>query len=118
MTPVELTLPLPPTVNKYYGVVKGTQKRYLTKHAKAFRHDVAVIVEQSGLRGAFPRGPLAVRIDLHFSSGGDIDNRNKPLFDALQEAQLFANDRQIKDKRVVVGHPVKGGRCEIKIWRM
>ena len=115
---IKLTLPMPPSVNAYYGVVPGTQKRYLTKKAKAFRHDVAVIVATAGLRGHFGKSKLAVRVDLNFASGGDCDNRNKPLLDALQESFLYDNDRQIKDLRVVIGHPVKGGRCNVTIWRI
>lgn len=115
---VTLTLPLPPTVNSYYGVVKGTQKRYLTKKAKAFRHDVSIAVYQAGLRGHFEKGRLAVHVMLHFKSGGDVDNRNKPLLDALQEANLYTNDRQIKRLVVDIGHPVTGGRCNVTIRRM
>lgn len=115
---VELTLPMPPTVNNYYGIVPGTQKRYLTKKAKAFRHDVAIIVAQEGLRGHFGKAKLAMRVDLNFAAAGDCDNRNKPLLDALEEAFLYENDRQIKDLRIVIGHQVKGGRCKVTIWEM
>lgn len=113
----KLTLPMPPTVNHYYGRSK-TGIPYLTKKAKGYRHDVAVIVNNEGHRGKFGRQRLGVCVTLFFASGGDIDNRMKPLLDALEEANLFHNDRQIDDLRIIRGHRVKGGRCEVTIWRM
>lgn len=112
---VRLTLPLPPTVNRYYGVVPGTQRRYLTKPAKAFRHDVSVAVEQRKLIHRFEQGRLMVHVVLHMSRSGDVDNRNKPLLDALQHAHLFTDDKQVKRLIVDVGHFVRGGRCDVTI---
>lgn len=112
---VKLTLPMPPTINHYYGQTK-TGLKYLTKKAKGFRHDVAIIVNNAGYRGHFQKKRLAVRVDLHFSSGGDVDNRSKPLLDALEHADLFVNDRQVDDLRLVRGHRVSGGRCVVTIW--
>lgn len=115
---VDLVLPMPPTVNNYYGIVKGTSQRYLMRAAKLFRHEVALIVDKAERRGFFGDAKLAMRVDLHFARDGDVDNRLKPLLDALEYADLFGNDRRIDDLRVVRGHRVKGGRCLVTIWRL
>lgn len=116
--PIELTLPVPPSDNRYYGKPKRSPvHKYLTRSAKVFRHEVAVIVNENGYRGRFGRARVAVKIILHLPSGGDIQNRMKGLFDALEHAEIFDNDRQVDDFRVIRGHPVKGGRCHVTIWR-
>lgn len=115
---LKLELPAPPTINHYYGRSRNSRAFYLTKGAKIYRHEVAVLVNNAGVRGRFGRGRIAVRVDLHLSHGGDLDNRLKPLLDALEYAEVFTNDRQIDDLRVVRGHPVVGGRCTVQIWRL
>jgi crossover junction endodeoxyribonuclease RusA len=115
---VTLTLPVPPTDNRYYGKPKGARHKYVTKSGKAFKHDVAVLVAQQGYRGHFGLSRLAMRVDLFLDRGGDIQNRLKGLCDALEESHLFSNDQQIDDLRVVRRHRVKGGRCEVTLWRM
>ena len=118
MSEVKLTLPMPPTINHYYGYNRKTGGRYLKKRAKVFRHEVAVLAHQQGGRGAFGKYKLVMRVDLYFPAGGDLDNRMKGLLDALEYAEVFDNDRQIDDLRIVRGHRVKGGRCDVTIWRI
>ena len=114
---VDLTLPIPPTVNHYYG--RRGKVSYLTKGAKAFRHEVAVAAMNAEARGAFLQGKLAVKVIAHLkTTQGDLDNRLKPLLDALEYADVIKNDRQVDDLRITRGAPVKGGRCEVTIWRM
>ena len=118
MNEVELTLPIPPSDNRYYGKAKGKRHKYVTMSGRMFKHEVAVIVANMGLRGTFGRARLAVLITLHLPAGGDIQNRLKALCDGLEESYLFDNDRQIDDLRIIRGHPVKGGRCVVKLWRI
>jgi len=117
MTMVQMVLPMPPSINHYYGSGKNGI-RYLKKPAKVFRHEVAVIAHKGSSRGVFGNARLAMRVDLHFGNGGDLDNRLKGLLDALEYAEVFENDRQIDDLRIVRGHRVVGGRCEVKIWEL
>lgn len=115
---VKLTLPVPPTDNRYYGKPKGARHKYLTKAARVFRHEVAVIAMQEGARGAFQRGRVGLRAVLHLGYGGDIQNRLKGLCDALEHANVLDNDRQIDELIVIRGHPVTGGRCEVTLRRL
>jgi len=127
MNDLEIRLPIPPTVNHYWGERRNIKCRvcrqantvppkYLTKHAKEFRKAVArELIHQPGFGSAL----LAVRVDwFPPRDAGDIDNRIKPLLDALEDARLFHNDSQIKDLRVVWQHPVPGGYCRVKLWRI
>lgn len=115
---VELTLPVPPSDNRYYGKPQGSRHKYITKGGRAFKHDVAVIVANEGLRGHFGMARLAMLVELHLDRGGDIQNRLKGLCDALEESHLFTNDRQIDDLRIVRRHRVKGGRCQVTLWEI
>lgn len=114
---IELTLPLPPTVNHAYG--QRGKVRYLRKGYKIFKHEVAVIVANENARGHFPRPKrVGVAVVLHMTGRGDIDNRVKPLLDALEEAHVFENDSQVGELKVTRGYPVKGGRCHVTIWEV
>ena len=116
MSNVDLVLPIPPTVNHHYGQ-RGKQ-RFIAKQGKLFRHMVAVEVNNTGYRGEFDSSDrLAVEITLHLPTRrGDIDNRIKPLLDALEHSDLFPNDSQIDRIEVERGDPVKGGRCEVCVY--
>lgn len=115
---VKMQLPVPPTDNRYYGKPKGARHKYLTRTGKAFRHNVATIVNERGFRGAFGKHKIGIKVVLHLAHGGDIWNRLKALGDALQYSEIFDDDKQICDSRIVRGHRVAGGRCEVTLWRM
>lgn len=123
--PLELCLPWPPSVNHYYGNaivrLKATGKlrvvRYITKIGKQFKHDVKIIVDANGAV-SFGRTNVQVMLTLHPILGRkqvDIDNYHKALFDALEHACVFNNDRQIKCLGTIMSHPVHGGRVNITI---
>ncbi len=111
-----LTLPVPPTDNRYYGKPKGKLHKYVTKAGRVFRHEVILIAHNQGARGFFAKAKVAVKVTLHLPSGGDIQNRFKALCDALQHANVIDDDKQIVDIRAIKAHPVRGGRCIVTIW--
>lgn len=117
---VALTLPIPPSINHYYGAnVNGSRRvvRYIKPAGKIFRKEV--IVAASEYRGVFGgEDRLALRALLFLPAGGDLDNRAKPLLDALQHAGVFPNDSQIDELHIKRGYRVRGGRCEVTIWRL
>lgn len=117
MKKLELTIPLPPTKNRYYGRGKGKRHKFLTRSARAFQHDCAVIAEQHGVVGYFGKSKIAVRFDVHLTHrGGDIQNRIDGLCDGLEHAKVFDNDKQIVDLRVVKCHPTADGFVNVTIW--
>lgn len=124
---MKLRLPYPPSVNKYYAQRRNVRchccrnmvkvpPSYLTKEAKEFRREVARQLIGSEQFGS---ALLAARIDwFPPRNAGDIDNRVKPLLDALEDAKLLDDDKQFKDVRIVWQHPVPGGYCQVQIWRI
>ena len=112
---ITLELPIPPSVNHYYGR-RGVQN-YLAKSGKVFRHMVATAVNEAGYRGYFGDKRLVIDAVLHLPSrAGDIDNRLKPLLDALEKAELFDNDRQVDSLKVKRGEREKPGKCVVRVW--
>lgn len=113
---IDLTLPIPPTINHYYGHRGHT--KYINRSGKVYRHLVVTELNKQGLCGHFGADKVGLDITLHLPAGGDIDNRLKPLLDALEAARLFDNDRQVDEIRVRRGQRVKGGLCMVKVWRI
>lgn len=127
---LELKLPYPPSVNHYWdqrGFVDKKTKRpgvikFLTARAKQFRIDVQQVVNSEYPEHKPITGPVAIEVIQHYgppkekegriTQTQDIDNCLKPLFDALEHASVFENDRQIAElyvirkRRAVIGHVI------------
>ena len=118
MSEITLDLPLPPTINHYYGYRNGSvRNKFITRPGKIFRHHVALEVLVTKAGGVFKGARLALDIVLNFPTrAGDVDNRIKALFDALEHANVFDNDVQIDEFHVKRGKVIKGGRCVVRIW--
>lgn len=107
--PVTLTLPQPPEANHYWRCDRGTV--HLTPAARAYRDTVfALARQQHPLVGSqfsshperqvlgypfFATGDVIAYVAWFRSrKSGDLDNRLKPLLDALQ-GTAYTNDRQV-----------------------
>lgn len=111
---IELLLPYPPTINHYYGNLKRGGK-YIKKPGQIFRQSVWAVVLPMKVKTMIT--PLSVTLDIYPPDRRkrDIDNINKALFDALEHAQVFANDCQIVEL-ISRKHECDGiGRVEVKI---
>lgn len=75
-----------------------------------------------GHRGKFVRSDLIrVRIDFHFKGGarpGDIDNLEKLVLDAAQDAGVFPNDMQIVEVHKRVIRPSTADKTVLEITRL
>ena len=114
---VTITLPWPPTVNHMHiNVIKG---RIRSKGYIAFCGLVAHIVEREKIASMGSKR-LSVAICLHGPNkrSFDIDNRVKPILDALQRAGVFDDDEQVDSLAVTRGAIVKGGLCVVRIEAM
>lgn len=89
---IELTLPYPPSANRYWRNVKGR-----TLKSKAAR-TYALACQWSAraqMDGDMLAGDVAVRLDLFRpAKRGDLDNRIKVALDAIQGI-AYADDKQI-----------------------
>ena len=108
-----LELPLPPSVNNYWGF--SGHRRFLTLEAREFKTAVAYKVMQQPIRFGTEKLEITITINFRDKRVQDLDNRCKPLFDALVQAGLMNDDSQIKVFHVYEGPIVKGGKCSVKI---
>jgi len=108
---ITLELPLPNSANQHWRHGRGIT--YLSKQGREFRQQVKQLIMVD--KPLTTR--LEVEIDIHPKDRRkiDIDNRIKPLLDALQHAQVFEDDSQID--RLVVNRReiVKLGKCIVTI---
>ena len=93
---VVLVLPEPPSSNRYWRI--HGRVTYKTREAKAYCELVSNAVRAHlNLKNGplFPVGDVSVIVVWHRSrKAGDLDNRSKVLYDAL-EGTLYADDKQI-----------------------
>ena len=108
-----LDLPLPNSANTHWRNARGIT--YISKKGVEFRKLVADYVSEFSI--VAPPGRLLVGIDIYPDSKRrmDIDNRIKPLLDALEHAGVMENDSLV-DKLVVERKQIlKGGKCRVFI---
>ena len=113
MTKFLLVLPLPPTINSYWGF--SGHRRFLTLQAREFKTQVAHIVSQQKTR--FGKAPIVLVVTIHFRDRRiqDLSNRIKALEDAMVQSGLLFDDSQIKEIHVYEGEIVKGGKMVVQI---
>lgn len=99
-TAVTFDLPEPPSSNRYWRT--HGHVTYRTREAKAYVELVATLTHDLRVNGGplFPVGDVSVSVLWHRGrKAGDLDNRSKVLYDALQ-GSLYTDDAQIgKDAR-------------------
>lgn len=97
-------LPYPPSVNRIYNTYVRKNKPVYSLHPKvlAYRYKVDSLVSEMRFRGILPEkkilGDISILMDFcpPDRSRRDLDNPVKALWDALQAAEVFENDVQIK----------------------
>jgi crossover junction endodeoxyribonuclease RusA len=103
-----ITLPYPPSVNRYWRSVKG--RVLISAEGRTYR-DSAAIFAKSVLRGA---KPLTVRLSVSIELSPpdrrrrDIDNVLKALLDSLTYSGVWLDDSQI-DRLTIERLPVTAG---------
>ena len=109
MDSIKLTLPFPPSANRYWRkynnrMVKSDVARGYCKHVKD-NLDVQMI-------------DGTVAISMHFyrpARRGDLDNRAKILGDSLQGI-LYKDDKQIVEMHLYQDDDKHNPRVEVEIW--
>ena len=116
-------LPFPPSVNHYWRHVG--HRTLISRTGRAYRQQVLHDVQQLQLRvitGPIRLEAIVTRPDRRRR---DLDNLLKSLLDALDHANVYEDDSQIRDLRIgwkcdENNEPVivAGGVCEVRIWRI
>ena len=109
-----LNLPLPPSVNHYWG--QHGHRRYVSKAGVLFKEQVSdYIAEYKVPKLGTARIEMQVTLYPKDRRKQDIDNRIKALWDALADAGVFDNDEQIDVLHIERGEIKKGGGCLVCI---
>lgn len=91
-------LPLPPSVNRYWRSDRG-RGPHLTEAARVYKQEVAAICFNIVASNPLD-SPVSFKIDQYRAQRrGDLDNRLKALFDAIQGC-LIMNDSQVQDLHI------------------
>ena len=101
---IEVTLPFPPSVNKYWGTAWNGRK-YLMERGKKYKSDVALILLSNG----FTSAKLTEKIKLHITTHApdkrrrDLDNLLKAILDSMNK-YVYEDDFQVCDLHIHRGH--------------
>lgn len=119
---IVLDLPWPPSVNTYYR--RHGHTIHVSAAGKRFSKLVALSV-----RTQFKAAPIeenvAVLLELfapkrgpYGNNGYDVDNRVKAVLDALTRAELWTDDKIVRDVRVVDCGRDISGKVRVHVWPM
>jgi crossover junction endodeoxyribonuclease RusA len=110
---LRLDLPWPPSINHYWR--RAGKVIHVSTEGTRFSRRCGIAVR--GQFGAAPIDrPVAVLIEAWGPrrGWGDVDNRCKPLLDALTKAELWTDDKLVRDLRIVDRGRCDGGR--VVVW--
>lgn len=112
-TKVKLLLPWPPSINNYYGRIRGTDRQYIKAPGKEFRERVVKLYStDTPLQGNLQTKVIAYKPDRRRR---DLDNLMKATYDALTHAGVYEDDQQIVCQTHEWGPVVKPGLIYIEV---
>ncbi len=117
MEAMKLTLPWPPSANKYWRHNRGRFHR--TKQADVYSEDVEALLADSDCVV-----PILGFVGLHVlffppdRRRRDLDNLLKIPIDALQHAKAYENDSQIKEIHARMGPVVDQGAVSVELFSL
>jgi Holliday junction resolvase RusA-like endonuclease len=109
---IVLTIAAPPSANRLYRMVRG----HIAKSSE-YREwkDAQALAIAHQLGGAGINGHFRCSIVLP-QSRMDLDNRAKPLLDAMQAGGAYANDKLCLALNMVVDHGREPGSVLVHLW--
>lgn len=115
MTPITLTLPYPPSVNKAWRTYRG--RMLLAKPARDYRDAVSAVTLCNGVLNLSGQLDVAVIACPPDGKLRDIDNVAKSLLDAMRVGKVYRDDSQVRRLRLEWGPVTPGGRAVVCIGR-
>lgn len=129
-------LPMPPTANTYWRTrivkMKNPSPKqlkftggysavtYTSEDGKHYAEQIKERFFEMDPRPSMSSSALCVELVVCFNDNRrqDIDNRVKPLLDALKGAGLMEDDMQVVDLRARRGPVIKEGRVVVRVWEV
>lgn len=106
-----LTLPMPPSANRYWRNYKGVT--VISDEARAYKRDAAEIIKALHVTPA--QGPLAAYLVFYFARrGADLDNRIKVALDSMN-GLCYIDDKQVDEIHAKRRYDSRRPRVEIVI---
>lgn len=117
MNTYSITLPWPPSNNRYYRHNRG--RTHISAEGQAYRDRVAQIIKDQMLDIGIAT-PVKIRIECHIPDRRrrDLDNLQKAAFDALTKAGFWQDDHLVDDYRVKRMPIIKGGMLQLTITEL
>lgn len=118
-----MVIPMAPTMNTYWRtrIVKprngaSFSSTYVSEDGVAYKKAIAELMLINRLRfGSKNRLRVEMVVCMRDRRAADIDNRIKPLQDALKEAGVFADDEQVDELIVKRGPIIKDGKIILSV---
>lgn len=108
---VRLTLPMPPSANRYWRKLKN--RMVISDEAIAYKQHVTALV--AGTVDTPYTGDIALIIDVFRRyKMGDLDNRLKIILDALQ-GTIYRDDKQIVEIHAIRHEDKLNPRVEVEV---
>lgn len=115
---MKFTLPLPPSINRTYGVGQrknGTSAMYKQKKATDWETEAGWTIRTKH-HGKPLEGPVQLEIAWFYNVDRDIDAGLKLLLDLLQKQQVYLNDRQVRRiTNMTIAQDKENPRVEVEI---
>lgn len=115
---MKLTLPMPPSMNHYWRsvVIGGFARVLLSKPGRQYQVDcqAAVLSSIGKPTPIVERCQVSVVVYPKDRRAFDIDNRLKPLLDALVHCGVIGDDAQV-DRLTIERGPIAGKECRAEI---
>ncbi len=110
---LELTLPMPPSVNSLFATVG--RRRVLSKRGREYVKAVGDAVREHAPSVSFGASRLRLSMTLYPANRrrADLDNRVKALADSLCKAGLFDDDSQVDFLQVTRAEVRPPGSCVV-----
>ncbi|UYF53931.1 crossover junction endodeoxyribonuclease RusA [Citrobacter amalonaticus] len=117
MNEYRISLPWPPSNNRYYRHNRG--RTHISAEGQAYRDSVARIIKDSMLDIGLSSS-VKIRIECHMPDRRrrDLDNLQKAAFDALTKSGFWLDDQQVDYYSVKRMPVVKGGKLELTITEL